>query len=97
MIRRCFIGLVFFLSLADLAFSDDKTELVSNRGAMLYENHCRECHTQQVHWRNNTLATDWKSLVAEVTRWQHTLALDWKRADIDEVGRYLNDQFYHFN
>jgi ethanolamine utilization protein EutP (predicted NTPase) len=96
MIRPYIIGLVIFTFLASSAVSNDKTELATNRGAMLYENHCQECHTQQVHWRDKTLVSDSKGLFAEVTRWQHTLALDWKETDIGEVSRYLNDRFYHY-
>lgn len=66
------------------------------RGELLYENHCEKCHTQQIHWRDKALVTDWKSLVDEVSRWQRESGLEWNKSDIDEVSRYLNEQFYHY-
>ena len=96
MMRSYLTGLALFLFLADPAFSGDKTDPVSDRGAMLYENHCDECHTEQVHWRKKRLVADKKSLFAEVKRWQHALNLDWTKTDIDEVSQYLNDRFYHY-
>src|ERR1700757_114536 len=42
----------------------------SAAGALLYETHCIACHTTQVHWRDQRLATDWTTLSAQVRRWQ---------------------------
>ena len=52
--------------------------------------------SQQVHWRDNRLATDWGSLVAQVRRWQETGRLGWSDEDIRFVARYLNDSIYKF-
>lgn len=68
----------------------------AGRGALLYDTHCVECHTSQVHWRARRLARDWGSLREEVLRWQATARLDWSPADVDEVTRYLNDTVYRF-
>lgn len=67
-----------------------------SRGQMLYETHCIACHTAQVHWRDNKLATDWGSLKAQVRRWQASNGQGWNEADIVEVARYLNDTFYRY-
>jgi len=68
----------------------------TTRGQLLYANHCIECHTQQMHWRENKLARDWPSLRAQVVRWQATAKLNWTDEDIDEVARHLNETFYQF-
>ena len=67
-----------------------------SRGELLYATHCIACHTTQMHWRDQKVATDWSRLKSEVRRWQRTAALDWSEADIVEVARYLNDSIYRF-
>lgn len=66
-----------------------------SRGELLYTTHCVACHTTQVHWRDQKLATDWERLKDQVRRWQGTAALQWSEAEIVEVARYLNDTIYH--
>ena len=66
------------------------------RGRLLYSTHCLSCHTTEVHWREKHQATDWKSLQAQVRRWQAAVGLQWSDADVNEVARHLNDTIYHF-
>jgi len=67
-----------------------------SRGAMLYETHCIACHSKQIHWRDDKLATDWSSLSRQVRRWQANSGLHWSDEEIDEVTRYLNTTIYRF-
>jgi len=67
-----------------------------SRGELLYSTHCIACHTSQMHWRDQRVATDWGRLKAEVRRWQGAAALNWSEADINEVTRHLNESIYHF-
>lgn len=66
------------------------------RGALLYNNHCIECHSTQMHWRDKRQARDWASLVGQVQRWQAVAGLQWSEADVAEVARHLNDTIYRF-
>jgi len=66
------------------------------RGPLLYFNHCMACHGAEVHWRDHRLATDWKSLKAQVRRWQSASSLGWNEEDIDYVTSYLNTRYYDF-
>jgi cytochrome c5 len=66
------------------------------RGQLLYNTHCIECHSVQIHWRDTHKAQDWDGLVKWVTQWQATLDLDWTRADITAVARHLNENIYGF-
>lgn len=66
------------------------------RGELLYDTHCKACHTEQVHWRDNRLATDWFSLVAQVRRWQEAGSLGWADDDIVDVARFLNANIYRY-
>ena len=70
--------------------------LAESRGALLYSTHCIACHTEQVHWRERRLATDWASLRAQVWRWQAEAALGWSDDDVADVAMYLNEEFYRF-
>ena len=63
---------------------------------MLYTTHCNECHSTQMHWRNDRRALDWDSLKAQVRRWQGNAGLGWGDADIAEVARHLNDTIYRY-
>ena len=67
-----------------------------SRGALLYQNHCIECHNTQMHWRDQRLARDWDSLRAQVQRWQGVAQLGWSQVDIEEVARHLNETIYGF-
>lgn len=68
----------------------------ASRGELLYEAHCVECHTAQVHWRERRQARDWATLKAEVIRWQRDARLGWSDADVDAVTQHLNQSIYHF-
>lgn len=71
-------------------------EAPGSRGALLYETHCISCHSTQMHWRDNKVATDWTGLVRQVRRWQGNASLSWSDDDIVEVARHLNERFYRF-
>lgn len=66
------------------------------RGELLYSNHCIECHTTQMHWRDQRLARDWGSLRAQVRRWQAEARLAWSDEDVEAVTRHLNERIYRF-
>lgn len=84
------------LAAALAALAPTGPALAQSRGALLYSTHCIVCHTEQVHWRQRRLATDWTSLKAQVWRWQTVAALGWNAEDVAEVARYLNEEFYRF-
>jgi len=65
-----------------------------SRGQLLYETHCIGCHGTQLHWRDQRLATDWASLLAQVQLWQARARLGWSAADVEAVAGHLNDTIY---
>jgi mono/diheme cytochrome c family protein len=67
------------------------------RGELLYTTHCGACHSTQMHWRQNKLATNWDTLMAQVRRWQGVAGLGWSQAEVEEVARYLNDTIYRYS
>jgi mono/diheme cytochrome c family protein len=68
----------------------------ASRGELLYANHCITCHTTQVHWGRNKVATDLQTLQSAVRRWQAISGLGWSDGDIADVARYLNALHYRF-
>jgi len=67
-----------------------------SRGELLYATHCGACHSAQMHWREQKLATSWTTLRAQVRRWQGVAQLGWSEADVDEVASYLNATIYRY-
>lgn len=68
----------------------------TGRGELLYTTYCVACHSEQLHWREKQVATNWTRLVAEVRRWQINGNLDWSNDDTDAVARYLNILHYRY-
>ena len=66
------------------------------RGELLYENHCSECHTTGVHFREKRKAESMEDLRGWVVRWENELELGWTGAEIDDVSEHLNRRFYQF-
>ncbi|MGV3653482.1 MAG: hypothetical protein ACO1N5_04630 [Noviherbaspirillum sp.] len=91
---RAVLQIIFLAGACGAAHAASETE--TSRGELLYSTHCIACHTAQAHWRGKRLATDWKSLVHQVRRWQNNAHLGWDEDDISEVTRYLNRLYYHF-
>jgi hypothetical protein len=79
MIRYWFSGLIVFILSVNPAFAEIGAKIDTNRGAMLYDNNCIQCHTQQIHWREKKIATDCESLIAQVDRWQRVSGLEWSK------------------
>lgn len=92
---RLFFVIIMFCSIGSgWADTPDLPNLL--RGKLLYETHCEQCHTQQIHWRNKAQASDMKHLINEVGVWQRAAGLEWTASDIEEVSRYLNSLYYHY-
>ncbi|HEY1228120.1 MAG TPA: hypothetical protein VGF26_12460 [Ramlibacter sp.] len=66
------------------------------RGQLLYDAHCIQCHTTQMHWREARVARDWRSLREQVERWQARIGERWTAEDVDAVARHLNATIYHY-
>ncbi len=78
------------------ASAHDQLKNSESRGGLLYSIHCNACHTSEVHWREQKLATNWSSLKAQVRRWQNSIGLVWSEEEITEVTHYLNAAYYGF-
>lgn len=92
-IRRLVFALSICCGITPLANGKTPDE---SRGELLYSTHCNTCHSLQIHWREQRLATDWKSLKAQVNRWQAYAKLGWREEDVADVALYLNTRYYKF-
>ena len=66
----------------------------AERGRLLYEIHCIECHDTRVHKRDSKIATNYDEIRAQVLRWQSNIFLRWSTSDIDAVTTYLARAVY---
>ncbi|HEU0188952.1 MAG TPA: hypothetical protein VFQ97_03055 [Gallionella sp.] len=92
--RKIIFALCLFWGMHALAH--DQMKLSESRGGLLYSTHCIACHTSEVHWREQKLATDWSNLKAQVLRWQTSIGLLWSKEEITDVAHYLNAAYYGF-
>lgn len=93
-IKMLFFALCVFWGMH--ASANDKLKYSEARGELLYATHCSACHTTEIHWRKQKLATGWKSLKAQVRRWQSNIGLTWSEEEITDVANYLNATYYGF-
>jgi mono/diheme cytochrome c family protein len=89
-----FFALFLVWGMNSLAQAEEK--LAETPGELLYLTHCGACHSEQIHWRKQKLATDWPSLKAQVRRWQAVIGLNWSEEEISDVAHYLNAIHYGF-
>lgn len=64
------------------------------RGRLLYENHCSECHTPRVHRRVPSKAIDRAALRFIVRVWSEERNLRWTEREIEDVTHYLETVHY---
>jgi hypothetical protein len=80
------IGVGLLLSFAGTANSE--------RGQLLYENHCMGCHESVVHVRERRHTKTLPELRAEINRWAKELKLGWGSEEVGDVLDYLNARYY---
>jgi cytochrome c553 len=83
------------LSLPAAAALDGDAE----HGEKLYSKYCAgQCHSDQVHKRDNVRATNQAEVVAWIQRQcTQAMATDLSVQDIEDLATYLNDKYYHYD
>ena len=66
------------------------------RGRLLYENHCQQCHTANIHSRAKKLPLDRNELRVIVDDWRRQINLPWTPDETEDVVEYLNRTRYRF-
>ncbi len=69
----------------------------SDRGELLYVNHCQGCHGINVHTRVNRLVKTPEQLRAWVMSWTVHNSLDWGEQEVADITAFLNRRFYRFS
>ena len=69
----------------------------TERGKLLYENHCMSCHESVLHIRENRRARALGEVYWQTTRWAVTERLEWRYEEVRDVAQYLNNEFYKFD
>lgn len=78
------------------ATAQDQMNRSVSRGELLYSRYCSACHSSEIHWRAQKLASDWGSLKAQINRWQANIGMAWGNEEITDVANYLNAAYYRF-
>lgn len=68
----------------------------TERGRLLYENHCMSCHESVVHIRTQRKAVSPAELRGAIRRWAGELKLTWQDAEVEDVYKHLNNRYYKF-
>ena len=68
----------------------------SERGRLLYENHCQVCHESIVHIREQRKAKTPADLRATIGRWAAERKMTWGADELADVYRFLNNRYYKF-
>jgi len=67
------------------------------RGKLLYETHCGECHYERVHERLRSDVKDLADLRDTVWRWSRkTTKRSFSLDELDDIAGYLNASHYRF-
>lgn len=71
----------------------------AEHGEQLYGDYCAgQCHTADVHQRDNLKATNQAEVVAWIQRQcTQAMAQDLSVQDIEDLATYLNDEYYHYD
>ena len=72
------------------------TTFASDRGELLYDNHCQGCHSKAIHTRIDRQATSPELLRAWVMSMAIHNKLGWSEEEIADITAYLNRSIYRF-
>ena len=67
-----------------------------DRGRSLHDRQCLSCHGTNVYSRPNRYIKSLEQLKRETERWSGLANPPLKKKEIDEIARYLNQTYYHF-
>ena len=91
---RCPPSALFALALA-LPFAAAAQD--AERGKLLYDTHCGECHYERVHERLRSDVKDLADLRGTVGRWSRkTARRSFSVDELDDIAEYLNESHYRF-
>ena len=96
MLPKLALAVTLVLPIVQPVLAQEGSAVGSSRGQLLYEPHCIQCHTTQMHWRDQRVARDWQRLREQVDAWEARIGEHWTAEDVDAVARHLNATIYHY-
>jgi mono/diheme cytochrome c family protein len=66
------------------------------QGKRLYDANCTECHDSSVYTRKDRTVRSLDELKHQLAGCAHAAKKDFSAAQSQDIIKYLNDQFYHF-
>lgn len=85
---------VLMVAFGSIAFAASAAD--ADRGKLLYEARCDNCHDQSVHTRGRKVATDFDEVRKYVRRWNINLGSAWGEEEITDVAVYLSGKYYSY-
>ncbi len=79
-----------------VAAPSGNAQSVTDRGKMLYELRCGDCHNSSLHQRSRPVARNYEDVRAWVRHWSGVEGMGWEKQDVDAVTQYLNERFYKY-
>jgi len=77
-------------------FSENLSAADLERGKLIYETDCNECHSKSVSERPNRKAKSISEIRRWVVQWESYKHYQWTNEDVDDVTQYLNSRFYKY-
>jgi mono/diheme cytochrome c family protein len=65
-------------------------------GKRLYDAHCMGCHDTSVFARNDHVIQSLDALKRQLVGCSHMAKKEFSASEMQDLLKYLNDQFYHF-
>lgn len=69
----------------------------SAEGKRLFDAHCTECHQTDVFMRKDRKVQSLAALQEQLVGCSHAAKVDFSASEMQDLLKYLNDQFYHFD
>lgn len=69
----------------------------SASGMRLLDAHCMTCHQTDVFTRKDRRVQSLDALKQQLTSCTHMAEQEFSRSEMQDLLKYLNDQFYHFD
>jgi mono/diheme cytochrome c family protein len=69
----------------------------SAEGKRLLDANCMECHQTDIYTRKDRHVQSLDALKAQVVGCTHMAKKEFSASEMQDLLKYLNDQFYHFN
>jgi cytochrome c553 len=89
----CLTLLILLMSSAYAAtLPGDTTE-----GKRLHDANCMGCHNTDIYTRKNRLVQSLDALEKQLVGCTHMAKADLSKSEMQDLLKYLNDQFYHFD